>query len=120
MRFAPIRLMTAGDMSGSLSSNGVNLNQMVKFTIQAVFTGAPVGTLKLQISTDDVPQAPAGQNPSANVVNWTDYTGSSLAVSAAGNVAWLVEGSGYQWVRVVYTVTGGTGSMNIEFNGQAV
>lgn len=118
MRFAPVRLLTNGDMSGNLISNGINLNQVFMFSIQAIFTGAPVGTLKLQISNDDVPVGALGQNPAINVVNWTDYTGSSSAVAAAGDFMWIVSDGGYQWVRAVYTFTSGTGSLNIEYNGK--
>jgi hypothetical protein len=84
MRYAPVTLLAAGDMAGSLNSNGVDLQQIFMFAIQAVYTGAPVGTLKLQVSNDDV-QPSSTSNPSANVVNWVDYTGSSQAISAAGN-----------------------------------
>ena len=118
MRFAPVRLLTNGDMSGNLTSSGVNLNQVFMFSIQAVFTGAPVGSLKLQISNDDVPVGAAGQDPAVNVANWVDYTGSASAVASAGNFMWIVSEGGYQWVRVVYTFTSGTGSLNIVYNGK--
>lgn len=125
MRFAPVQLMTDGNMASSLSSIGIDLNQTVMYSIQAVFSGSPVGTLKLQISNDIVPVAPVagnpvGSNPAANVVNWTDYTGSSTAVSAAGNFVWNVFDVGYRWVRVVYTRSSGTGTLNITYSGKSI
>lgn len=117
--------MTDGNMASSLSSIGIDLNQTVMYSIQAVFSGSPVGTLKLQISNDIVPVAPVagnpvGSNPAANVVNWTDYTGSSTAVSAAGNFVWNVFDVGYRWVRVVYTRSSGTGTLNITYSGKSI
>ncbi len=125
MRFAPVRLLTAGDMSGNLVSTGVNLNQCVLYSIQAVFTGAPVGILKLQISDDIVPISPSStnpvsDNPSANVVNWSDYTGSEYSISAAGNITWKVADVSEVWVRVVYTRTSGTGALTIVYAGKGV
>lgn len=44
MRFDPVQIITAGDMSGNLSSVGLDMNQMAIGSIQAVFTGSPAGT----------------------------------------------------------------------------
>lgn len=118
MRFAPVRLLTAGNMAGTINSNGEDVNQIFMFSIQAIFTGVPVGSLKLQISNDDVPMGLQGQDPAINVVNWSDYTGSQVAVAAAGNWMWIVSDGGYKWVRLVYTATSGTGSLNVEYNGK--
>ncbi len=118
MRFAPVPLLTNGDMSASLASNGENVNQIFMYSIQAVFTGAPVGSFKLQLSNDNVPMGINGQDPAINVVNWVDYTGSDAAITAAGNFMWIISDGGYQWVRVVYTRTSGTGTCNILYNGK--
>lgn len=118
MRFAPVPLLTNGSMAGNLNSNGEEVNQIFNYSIQAVFSGAPVGTFKLQVSCDDVPVGLNGQDPAINVVNWVDYTGSSAAIAAAGNFMWIVADCGYKWVRLVYTRTSGTGTLNVEYNGK--
>lgn len=126
MRFAPVRLLTAASMATSQNSNGEDLNQIFMYSIQAIWTGTPVGTLKLQVSNDDVPSAPVGNatagtaqaNVAANVVNWTDYTGSVTPVSGPGNFMWIVSDGGYKWVRVVYTAVSGAGSLTVEYNGK--
>lgn len=112
------KLATNQSMGATFASNGVDTGQIVLLSIQAVWTGSPVGSFKLQISNDDVPVAvepnkPYAQNPSSNVVNWTDYTGSTTAVSGAGDFMWNILESGYRWIRVVYTRTSGTGTCNI-------
>lgn len=110
----PVKIITSGNMAGSLSSSGLDMFNMAIGSIQAVFTGSPVGTLKLQISNDIVPTPTAGAaNLASNVVNWTDYTGSSQSISAAGNFMWILDATGYRWLRLVYTFSSGTGTLNV-------
>lgn len=119
MKFVPCQIVTNGNMASTINSLGVDLNQIPLFSIQAVFTGSPVGTLKLQISNDIVNPISTGQQ-AAEVVNWTDYTGSSTAVSGAGNFVWNCLESGYRWVRLVYTPASGTGTLNATLSGKGV
>lgn len=114
MRIANENLIPSGaqDMSTSFDLAPVYLGHIVNYSIQLVFTGSPVGTLSLQCSND--PGFPTGNSPvvqSSNVTNWTIITGSSQAISAAGNVVWNVENAGYTWVRVDYVATSGAGSL---------
>lgn len=115
MRILNDPLLSAGDMSGSLNSQPLNLEFAFGYSIQCVFTGAPVGTLKLQGSND----APPDANPNFinfAPTNWTDISGSSTAVAAAGSVLFNAASVYYRYVRVVYTFTSGTGSLSIVGN----
>lgn len=138
MRFAQTQIITNGNMaSASVTSIGIDMNQQVVASISAAFTGSPVGTFKLQISNDIVPVAggslntngggnygaagiPVGTDPAANVVNWSDYTGSSQSISAAGNFTWNLLDMGYRWIRLVYTKTSGTGTVNAYITSKGV
>lgn len=104
MRFQPEILMSAGDMSGNLSSTPVELTFLIDYAIQAVYTGSPVGALTLEASVDGT--------------NYTTVTDSSSAVSSASNTMWNVQNAGYKWVRVNYTRTSGTGSLTVKFFGK--
>lgn len=120
MRFAQKPILTSGDMSqASVTSIGLDLNQCALGAIQAVWTGAPVGTLILQISCDEV-AASITSDPAANVVNWTTYTGSSTAVNGAGDFTWNLLDIGYRWLRMKYTKTSGTGSISATFTAKGV
>lgn len=79
---------------------------MYGYSIQAVWTGTPTGTFKLQASCDPCnPYEPNQYVP----INWTDIANSSAAVSAAGNFTWNIFWASYNWVRMVYTDgSGGT------------
>lgn len=108
-------LLSAVDASINESTAAVDLENMLGYSIQAIFTGAPVGTLKLQGSDDWTPDAQFVQPPPTN---WTDITGSSTAVSAAGSVLFNTANSYYRWVRAVYTATSGSGTLTIQVNAK--
>lgn len=125
MRFAPVQIIANASMTSTVNSEGIDLNQTVLYSIQASWTGTPVGTLKLQISDDIVPVAasstnPVGTNPAGNVINWSDYTGSPSLVNGPGNFVWNVSDVGYRWVRLVYTPSSSTGTLNATFSGKGV
>ena len=110
-------LVTDGNMGGSITSSPQQLTEMAMACIQAVFTGSPVGTFKLQISAN------YQEDSMGNVLNagtWTDYTGSSQGISAAGDFAWNLSTTPYPWIRLVYTRTSGSGTLNATINGKGV
>lgn len=88
-------------MASTITTSSQSLNQIFSYSIQAVYTGAPDGTIKLQASNDNS--------------NWVDVTSSSVALTSSGNGIWNVSGSNYQYVRVKYTDggVGGTGALTV-------
>lgn len=98
------------DMSqASCTSSWVDVQPNSMFFIQVKYTGSPVGTLVLQASNDKVV---------ASTMDDTTTYNSTIAVSGPGNDAWNVDGIGFQWVRVVYTRTSGSGTLTGTFNGK--
>jgi hypothetical protein len=124
MKFFQDNIIASGDMSGNINSIGIDCDQVALGSIQAEWVGAAAnGTLKLQISDDIVPvQAssmnPVGPNPAGLVVNWSDYTGSTTTVSGPGNFTWNLVYVGYRWIRLVYTVNSGSGTLTANFSGK--
>lgn len=117
MRSLNESILTNGNAAGDLASSVVSLEYQLGCSIQATMTGAPVGTLKLQGSNDFGTIQPAGpDNGGAGVVNWTDIADSSGPVTGAGTFSWNYNGVFYKWIRVVYTFTSGTGTINIRIN----
>lgn len=113
--------MSSTSMSASVASNGVDLQNEFTYSIQILTSGAGVGEFKLQASNDAVPQSPAGvnpigsnvllANPSSQVVNWSDISGtqSSISVTGSTTVFFKQADAGYRWVRLAYTSSSGTG-----------
>lgn len=105
-------IVTAGDMSGNITSLITNIDELVSYSVQAVFTGAPVGSIELQGSND------IETSSATPPTNWTSITDSTTAVTEAGSYLVNVEFPAYSWVRLVYTFTSGTGVLNARINAK--
>jgi len=115
MRILNEILLDEGDASGNLTSRHGLLAHMIGFSIQAVISGTAAGTLKLQGSSDPVPDSQFNV-ATFPVSNWTDIADSSEPVTGTGTIEYNVRSVFYNWVRVVYTSSSGTGTMTIRFN----
>jgi hypothetical protein len=113
MKTSPILALAATSMVADIPSNGLLLHQAFIYSYYAIWTGSPVGTIKVQVSNDNVVALPGSTNPSSNVVNWLDYPSTTQTVSGAGSFVWNFSDAGYLWSRVYYTFTSGTGSLLI-------
>jgi hypothetical protein len=108
MRFANEKAVVNADMSSSFASPPIMLDQVVGYSFQAVFTGSPVGTFKIQCSNDDVKLA-------SQVSNWSDIASSSKSIATAGDIFWNIDNAFYKWTRLVYTAAVGSGTCNVSF-----
>lgn len=103
------------------------LKNIYTYSIAAIITGTPTGTIALQASND--PETNDTQNNSTNLpptvapTNWVTITGSTFTLTAAGETLFNVDAVGYNYVRVTYTDTSGgtsTARLAIIFNGKGV
>lgn len=95
-------------MNTTINSLAMQLENMVTYAIQIVFTGTPTGSFKLQASNDPVANpalTPAGNGAIIfNPAHWSDVKNSTFAVAAAGDVMWNYQAiPGFTYVRVVYS-----------------
>lgn len=95
-------------MNATINSLAMQLENMLGFAIQIVFTGTPTGSFKLQTSCDQVSKQREviGANGAItfSVTNWSDVANSTFTVTAAGDVFWNYdETPNWTFVRVVYT-----------------
>jgi hypothetical protein len=108
-----IAIVTAGDMSATISSLPIAVDKFTACSIQASYTGSPVGTFTVQASND------VGTNPTGNaanvsgIQNWTTVTAYTQAITAAGSVLWSFDDLNYAWLRCVYTRTSGSGTLTV-------
>ena len=115
MRIANQSLQTtATSLGASADLPAIWLGHICNLSVQLVWTGSPVGSFKLQAS-NDAGSPNAGNDPllAQNVTNWTDIDGSAVSVSVAGNIMWNYQNCGYNFIRVVWTRTSGTGSLTV-------
>lgn len=133
MRWNSIQILSSASMASDVFSQGMDLQHFYGFSIQTIWSGVPVGTLRLQISADSVNAVPAGTNPigtnlvaqdaAASVVNWTDYTctvssTTAQSSSTSGSLLWNSADVGYRWVRVAYSAASGSGTLTANFIGK--
>jgi hypothetical protein len=113
-------------MNATINSQAIELQFLLWYSIQIVFTGTPTGSFKLQASDDPVAASKLklGANgvPQFVPTNWTDLPNQSQSVVAAGSAIWNIPDVGYTFVRAVYTDTSGGSSTAIitvsSFNGK--
>lgn len=125
MRYGSAILMNHSSVTAAATSFslGVDTQQDWAYAVQAIYSGSMLGTLKLQLSLDNVVVAVNSSNTASNVVNWTDYTGSLSSTSGASGTSsfvWNVNNPGYRWMRVAYVNGSGTGDLTIQYFNKGV
>lgn len=110
------QMFSNGDLSqATLTSTAVaDCTNMLGFSIQNVTTGNAVGTISVQGSNDPEPNT----SFTNRIVNWTTIV--TTPVTAPGNVLINVTDCFYRWVRLTYTRTSGTGTLNAILMGKGV
>lgn len=96
----PLTLSPSSAMTANITSNAIDARGIQVASVQAIYTGSPVGTLKLQ----------AANNLASPT--WVDIADSSQAISAAGSFVWNINYVGFTTFRLVYTFTSGTGTLS--------
>lgn len=99
-----IPIVTNGDMSSDITSDITDLSKVDGYAVYAKWTGTPQGSIKLQVSVDGI--------------NYVDLDGSSTVVNNAGEALWEVTTAFYDKVRLVYTSSSSTGTLNAQINGK--
>jgi hypothetical protein len=114
MRIAHCDLLQGTPITAAnFTSDGFYLGHILNLAAHVVFTGSPVGALKVQVSCDiGNPNSPFPHSDDT-VVNWVDLAGASASISGAGSVLINLADAGYSWIRVVYTHTSGSGSITV-------
>lgn len=98
------QIVTNGNMTSTITSLATYLDESCSFSIQASFTGSPIGTIKIQASDDPT------------LLGYTDVSRSITSVNGVGTYMINVEFPAYTYVQLVYTPTSGSGSMNAKCN----
>lgn len=94
----------------SITSAVSNIEFLDNIGLQLIFTGTPTGTFSVELSID------YQQDQQGNVINagnWTamSFSSSPVASGAAGTVYIDINQISAPWMRVKYTKTSGTGTL---------
>ena len=114
----PTSVITNGDMStASITSTPLVIQQLSLISFQTVWSGSsPVGALQVQTSNDF---ALNGDGSVRTAGTWTNV-GSSVAVSGnSGSLEIALSDVPSYAIRIVYTKTSGTGTLQCLICGKA-
>lgn len=118
----PIHIITsksASNMTGTtvVTSNVVDTRYLTNLYLQISYTGTPNGSFSIQASMDYVPNPAGGAGIVAGT--WIDI-GANIANAAggAGAVGVNIANEGYAFLRLVYTNTSSTGSLDVWAGGK--
>lgn len=89
--------------SSSVNSDPIDCSNIFSISAQAVSTGSPTVVVKLQASNDPPASLPLDANGKPIPQNWTDISGASVSVGAAGTFLIPKLDICYQYIRVVST-----------------
>jgi hypothetical protein len=111
MRNLDFKPINAVDGTTNPASAAIDASQWFAFSVQAVGTGTIAGALKVQVSNDP---ATGGAGPS----NWIDLPSATVTLSSLIGLIAKVD-SAYNWVRVVFTTSGGAGNITAQIKANS-
>jgi hypothetical protein len=113
------QIVTDGYMGSALTSYPINIRSFPHFSIHWwVSAGTPSGTLKLQASSEDedrITQLSGTALCDTYVTHWVDLssimTDQTVTSGSPATGIFNTATAGYKWVRLVWTPSGGTGTL---------
>ena len=114
------KTIDAGDMSANITSSITNIQFLDNIGIQLNFSGSPVGDFQIEVSAD---YAQDLNGAVSNPGNWTpvllgymlsgSYTMDDVIPSSVGSPVYIdLNQLSAPWIRIVYTATSGSGSLD--------
>jgi hypothetical protein len=100
-------LLSSQSMAASFTSDAIYAFGATGLSLQPIWTGSPIGTLKLQVSNDPV-------TDEDDIDNWSDLPNTEIALSGAGDALYEIS-TRFRWYRLSYTFTSGTGSLTATY-----
>jgi len=108
-----IKILSAGDMSGNLTSKVYPIEYFDNIAIQMNFTGSPTGTFAVQVSLDHLQDAFGNVLNAGNWVSIVFSAGTPVASGSAGSIAIDILPTAFPYIRVTYAFVSGTGSLDV-------
>lgn len=90
-------------MTDAITSKAIHAKQARTIGLTIIFTGSPTGTFTVEASNDET--------------NWIELVFTEGAITAAGSPgshALTLKEYPYEFIRVLYAFTSGTGSLNVQ------
>tara|TARA_R110002126_G_scaffold172712_1_gene321498 strand:- start:3754 stop:4095 length:342 start_codon:yes stop_codon:yes gene_type:complete len=99
--------LVAGDMSGTLTGDSTNIMHTDRVGYQILYTGAPNGTFSVEVSNDET--------------TWQALVLSvAIAATGSGDNHFIDVETASKFVRLVYTFSSGTGSLDVKLTAKSI
>lgn len=99
-------IVTDTAMTSNITSPSLDMSKVEAVVFFASWTGSPVGTIKLQVSLTE------------NTNDFVDLLDSQQTVNGAGKFMWNVTETNFDQIRLVYTFSSGSGTLNVRVNAK--
>lgn len=116
---APVHIISAVSMGATITSNAVEIKLQDNIGVQLIWTGTPTGDFSIQVSNNHLEDI----NGNIKVAgNWTAITLSPTvpAEGASGDAYINITEIAAPYIRIVYTRTSGTGTLDAYVVGKGV
>lgn len=116
----PYHVINAVTMGGSITGAATNIQYLDNVSVQLIFTGTPTGTFTIEGSLN------YSENPydhsQINAGTWTAITlpTTASASGAAGDILIDLNQLSFPWIRIKYTRSSGTGTLDAYVSAKAV
>lgn len=113
------RFATEESLGSTFTSDPCPIHSANHVSISAIVSGAssPVGTFTLECSNDKTGPVSSAYRSSDQALtpgNFVTIDGSSEAISGNGTTIWNLQNVGFNWVRLVYTRTSGSATLDAD------
>lgn len=107
------KLLSAASMAANITSAATNIQHLDNIGIQAnIVSGSPTGVIQVQVSAD---YAEDTEHNVLDAGHWVDLTPAQQSITAGSPAQTYFDLNQLSspWVRVVYTRTSGSGSLDV-------
>ena len=116
---APDPIFVNASMASTLHSNPINISQLSYIGFDISWTGAPNGTFTVEVS-NTYSQYPGGQVQTAGTWTALTLTNTVIATGSPNNAFIDIDGVAATWIRLTYTPTSGTGTVNATASAKVI
>jgi hypothetical protein len=113
----PYHVINATSMAASITGAATNIQYLDNVSVQASWTSTPVGTIAIEGSLDH--SANPITNQTINAGTWTTIL-SYAAGGAAGGFLQDMNNLSFPWIRVSYTRSSSSGTLDVYISGKAI
>lgn len=117
--FLPVKIINGASMAGNITSAIFNKSYLTNICVKLVWTGTPVGTFNVNVSSDHLEDA-SGNVVTAGVFNALTLNPAPAASGSASSVEIDLNQVSAPYIQISYTAGSSTGTLNAWVGSQNI